>query len=167
MQGSVDLAGNVSMRLAGPADRQFLDDLFHDTRSFIYEFSGAEDDYKRMVVEHQHSIRNTGYETTYPNAFDFIVEDAGTRVGRIQLDFANDVVHIIDVALISAARGKGIGEAVLRGIQRTATATGANVTLTCRHDNMLARQLYDKIGFELLERFPDADRMIWYCRKIL
>ena len=54
MQGSVDLAGNVSMRLAGPADQQFLNDLFHDTRNFIYEFSGAEDDYKRMVVEHQH-----------------------------------------------------------------------------------------------------------------
>ncbi len=167
MQGSVDLAGNVSMRLAGPADKQFLEDLFHDTRSFIYDHSAAEHDYKRMVVEHQHSIRNTGYENAFPNAFYFIVEDAGTRVGRAQLDFSYDVVHVIDVALIAAARGKGIGKAVIRGIQRTAAVTGANVTLTCRHDNMLARQLYDKVGFELLERGPMDDRMIWYCRKII
>lgn len=162
MQGQVEFNGNISMRLAGPSDKAFLSTLFHQTRNFIYEYADAEDDYKRMVVEHQERFRETGYGTDFPNSMDFVIEDAGTRIGRVQIDFSDDVVHVVDIAIIAQARGKGVGEEVLRGVQRVAAVNRSPVLLSCAHDNVPAQQLYAKLGFQLYQAGPTSSRLIWY-----
>lgn len=162
MQGQVRFDGNISMRLAGPGDKAFLSTLFHQTRDFIYEYADAEDDYKHFVVEQQEGLRETGYGGDYPNSMDFVIEDTGVAIGRVQIDFTDNLIHVLDVAIQKNARGRGVGETVLRGIQRTATASGAPVTLSCARNNLAARRLYAKLGFELHQSGSMHDRLIWH-----
>lgn len=162
MQGQVQFDGNISMRLAGPGDAAFLSTLFHQTRNFIYEYADASDDYKHFVVEHQEGLREKGYGNDHPNSMDFVIEDAGVMIGRVQLDFSNEQIHVVDIAIKSTSQGRGIGEIVIRGIQRTAAITGGPVTLSCARNNLIARQLYTKLGFALDFAGPMHDRLIWY-----
>ena len=162
MQGQIEFNGNISMRPAGPSDKAFLSTLFHQTRDFIYRFADAEDDYKRMVVEHQEQLRETGYGTDFPNAMDFVIEDTGTSIGRVQIDFSDDVVHVVDIAIIAPAQGKGVGESVLRGVQRAAAVNGTPVLLACAHNNTPAQHLYAKLGFQLHQAGSISNRLIWY-----
>ena len=56
--------------------------------------------------------------------------------------------HITNVAVHPDWRGKGAGEAVLRGLMQVAANLGADyLTLEVRRSNVAAQGLYHKLGF--------------------
>jgi ribosomal-protein-alanine N-acetyltransferase len=60
-----------------------------------------------------------------------------------------DEAHITNIAVREDFRGKGLGERLLRELQRTAAFFGSNsMTLEVRVSNERAQNLYRKLGFK-------------------
>lgn len=162
MTQTIRSSSNVRLRPATTADQAQLSQLFHQTRNFIHEYLDAEYDYKQSLIEQQESFRTIGYQNQYPNALDFVIEHQNTFVGRVTLDFSAERIHLIDIALIKDAQGKGFGEAVIKDIQAAASSSGAPVSLSLSIENIYAYKLYRKMGFITESQHGAFQRMTWH-----
>lgn len=62
-----------------------------------------------------------------------------------------DEAHVTNVAVESAFRGRGFGEAMMNGLMERARAQGCRrMTLEVRRGNLVAQNLYRKLGFSQL-----------------
>ena len=80
-------------------------------------------------------------------------DDSGTIVGTLTLVLYRIptalMARIEDAVVDSAARGRGVGEALVREALRVATAAGARgVGLNSRPEREAANRLYRRLGFE-------------------
>lgn len=58
------------------------------------------------------------------------------------------LLNIHDLAVAPAARGQGVGRALLRAVEQEARQLGGcKITLEVRSDNALAQGLYESVGF--------------------
>ena len=68
--------------------------------------------------------QNASYGANYPNARFEIVEHAGAPIGRIVTARTPDAVLIVDIALISSWRRRGIGASLVNGVLDEAREAG-------------------------------------------
>jgi len=97
-------------------DFDFIEALYLSTRDAELALSGWPEAEKNAFLTQQHRAQHHHYQTYYPNAERLILERAGAPIGRLYLDPWPRELRIIDIALVPAARGQGIGEAVLRDV---------------------------------------------------
>ena len=69
-----------------------------------------------------------------------------TPIGRLYLDRRGPELRIVDIALFSEHRGRGIGGAVLSDLIDEATIGGVPVRIHVERDNP-ALALYQRLGF--------------------
>ena len=83
---------------------------------------------------------------------DYVVAtDADGVVAYAGLDLGGDVADIMTVAVAPGARGTGLGMALVGELESKAVAAGAAyVMLEVRDDNVPAKNLYARRGFEIL-----------------
>ncbi len=81
-------------------------------------------------------------------------DEAGEPVGYFVLTWGYDLewngrdAFLTELFLLPSARGAGLGQAALAGIEDIAVAHGARALhLLVRHDNVVARRLYRRAGF--------------------
>jgi ribosomal-protein-alanine N-acetyltransferase len=75
-------------------------------------------------------------------------EDGGVE-GYAGLDHGGDVADVMTVAVVPDRRGGGLGDLLLEELLRRAADGGArSVMLEVRADNVAARRLYERHGFE-------------------
>lgn len=82
---------------------------------------------------------------------DYVValDAAGLVVGYAGLDVAGETADVMTIATTTAARGRGVGRALLTELGRRAGAHGAvALLLEVRADNETALRLYRAAGFE-------------------
>ena len=92
----------------------------------------------------------------HTSTFALVAEENGTACGvavcvlGFSTFYAMPLVNLHDLAVLPAARGKGIGRILLAGVEDEAKRRGAcKVTLEVRPDNLIARNLYEAMDFEL------------------
>lgn len=156
-----NLPDGLSLRLAQSSDNAFLESLYHSTRDDL-RLIDAEDDFIEDLITKQHNIQTQGNATHYPNAYHFVVEKLGDRIGRVIVDFGHNEIKILGIAFITVARGKGYGSGVLQGLQQAAAKTGAPLVLEAMHNHPKVKLLYTKLGFVVEQTNAIADRMVWY-----
>lgn len=85
---------------------------------------------------------------------DYVVAaDAGTLIGYGGLDHGGEVSDVMTVAVAPAARGRGLGRALLDELERRARRRDAgHVMLEVRADNAAATGLYESAGYATLNR---------------
>lgn len=80
----------------------------------------------------------------------FVLEVGGEVVGYCGMWIIMDEAHITNIAVHSTYRGRGLGEWMLRYAIEFSTLYGAEkMTLEVRASNVVAQQLYKKLGFEV------------------
>lgn len=91
-----------------------------------------------------------------PVAFANCIESFSTFKGRA-------VVNIHDFAVIPEARGQGVSQRLIAGIEEAAKARGAcKLTLEVLEGNKIAQNAYVKAGFKGYELDPEMGRaMFW------
>ena len=167
MFGTVDLPHGVSLRPSRSGDRAF-ERMVHDASRWDLWLADADPDEIRDIVAMQHTAQSEGYGHQFPDALYFIIEKTGTACGRLVLDFSGNTVHVVDIALIPEAQGKGIGPCVLQAVQNIAGQIGAPVVLMTQTMNTPALRLYKKLGFQLLDRpNPAYVRLSWTMPKAI
>lgn len=74
----------------------------------------------------------------------------GVAAGRLYVDRADGEVTVVDIALLTEHRGRGVGDALLRKVIRDADRAGVPVTLHVERHNP-ALGLYGRLGFEVAD----------------
>jgi ribosomal protein S18 acetylase RimI-like enzyme len=115
----------------------------------------------RPLIEMQYRSRCAEYRKNFPcSRQEIVVDDEGRSVGHILLYEAPDHVHIVDLAILLAYRGRGLGGAVLQFILERAKVDGRTVTLQVSPHSP-ARSLYQHLGFVTTGEAPLAAEMEW------
>lgn len=78
-----------------------------------------------------------------------VAEEDGKLIGFCGMWLVIDAAQITNVAVVETARGRGIGEALMREAIRVACEANMDVmSLEVRVTNKVAQNLYRKLGFE-------------------
>lgn len=150
----------VVLRPERESDRAFLRALHASFHDHWPGHEGRPDAVWAAVVDQQFELQSRHYRMNFPGAEYWIVEDAAVAVGRLYLHAGPSEIRVMDIALVPDARGRGLGESLLRGVIDRARAAAARVTLEVEAANP-ARRLYARLGFR--EVVVDGPRvsMVW------
>lgn len=101
---------------------------------------------RRQLVLMQFEAQAAGYAAEWPGHAHDIVTLAGAPVGQQRVHRGAEALHLIDISLGAASRGRGLGTALLRALQDEAAARGLPLRLAVMQGNPAAR-LYARLGF--------------------
>lgn len=141
---------DVTLRPVVPGDRAFLVGVYAATRAEELDQVDWPAGAREAFVSMQFDAQDQHYRTASPEGSFDVVEVAGQPAGRLYVDRRPTDVRIIDIALLPAFRGAGIGTALLRGAMEEAAASGRTVSIHVEATNRAA-ELYERLGFRLLE----------------
>ncbi|BCQ62769.1 MULTISPECIES: GNAT family N-acetyltransferase [Pseudomonas] len=147
----VTLPAGARLRPQSADDLAFLRELFVSRRwDEVSAVPGWSDAQRRAFLHNQAELQHQHYERHYPEAQWLIVEQAGQPIGRLCLHRHATEQRIVDIALLPAWHGQGLGTRLLRAILAQADAQGHNSSLSVETASR-ARRLYQRLGFEPIE----------------
>lgn len=152
MSESVSLlpGDGISLRAAKEDDEEFLSRVYASTRETELMLTNWSDEQKAEFCRMQFHAQSTDYRGNYPNAQYSVIEQGGAPVGRLIVDRRAQIIHITDIALLSEARGRGIGTKLLRELMEEASAAGKALSIHVEKFNPALR-LYVRLGFRPIE----------------
>lgn len=153
--------GDLVVRPSVEQDGLFLQALYHSARPDLQWIDG-EQEFVNMVIDQQQHVQEQGIGNNFPGAMHYVVEKLGTPIGALVTDFGHNEIRVLYLAFIPAARGKGHGRTVLKGVQQAAEQIRCPVATVVWANNPHARQHYLALGFQTEERDVAAERMVWY-----
>ena len=128
----------------------------------VYDF-GIDADLGPFLVM-QFNAQHSYYQEHYRGAAFQVIMHDGQPIGRLYMVRWPDELRIIDIALLSAHRGRGVGTTILGAILAEGRRLGLPVRIHVERFNPALR-LYTRLGFRqaadkgvyyLLECVPDA-----------
>lgn len=146
----------ITLRPIRPDDEAFLYRVYASTREdelAVLDWDRAQkEEFLRMQFRAQHTF----YLEQFTQAqFDLIVLD-GEPVGRLYVDRRSDEIRIVDIALLTEHRRRGIGSRLLNDLLAEARAAGLPVRIHVEQNNP-ALGLYHRLGFRRI-----ADKGVYF-----
>ena len=151
-----------TLRGAATGDLPFLRELYADTRAAELAPVPWPDATKRHFLDDQFALQHQHYVLHYADADFLVIELDGVPVGRLYAmrqpsrDFS-----IVDISLLPAWRGQGIGSMLIRDLQREASVAVRPLWLHVSMHNPSARRLYERLGFKDDGFEGPYQRMCW------
>jgi ribosomal protein S18 acetylase RimI-like enzyme len=140
----------IELRDAEPSDEALLIAVYGSTREDELTMTDWEEDRKREFVEQQFRAQDLYYRANYANASYQVILVDDQPAGRLYVARWPDEIRIMDIALLAAFRGRGVGTHLLTDLQREATAEGKPLRIHVERFNP-ALSLYGRLGFRLVE----------------
>jgi len=140
----------IVLRTEADADTDFLAALYADTRAeelAPVQWPEAE---KARFLRSQFALQRQHYRAHYEGAEFLVLEQDGERIGRLYLHSGAREIRLMDIAVVRALRGRGIGSRLLAALLAHAATVGRQITLHVEPGNP-ARQWYERMGFERVE----------------
>lgn len=141
-------------------DLPFVASLYASTRREELAATDWPQELQDAFLAQQHEAQHNFYRANYVGAEWLIIEREGEAVGRLYRVIWPREIRVIDISLIPAARGSGIGGGILAAIQDEARALRKAVSIHVEKNNR-ARSLYLRLGFEVIEDKGVYDLMEW------
>jgi len=139
----------IGLRAITPDDLGFLYQVYASTRADELAPLDWNDEQKAAFLAMQFKAQHTYYQEQFPRAsFDMIMLD-GEPIGRLYLERREDEIRIIDIALLSAYRNRGIGSAFLEAVIAEAARIALPIRIHVEQFNPALR-LYTKLGFRIV-----------------
>lgn len=80
---------------------------------------------------------------------------------------ARPLVNLHDVAVTSAARGRGVAKALLAAVEESAREKGCcRLTLEVLEGNLAAKTLYEAVGYRPVRYADDAGAALFYAKPL-
>jgi GNAT superfamily N-acetyltransferase len=136
----------ITLRPARPDDTPFLLEVYASTRTDELAALAWEDSMRDSFLRMQGEAQDADVRRRHPSA-DFLVivadgQDAG-RLYRVLLE--DSELRLLDVALVPAWRGRGIGSRLLEELVEECRIQDWLLSLHVERDNP-ARRLYERVG---------------------
>ena len=141
-------------------DREFLVQLYASTRLeelAPVHWSQAQ---KLQFLRAQFEAQDCHYRTHYADTKRRVIRRDGKRAGRLYLQYRDDELRIVDIALLPEYRGRGIGTELLTRVLNEARASGKAVRIHVEKNNP-AYRLYRRAGFGKIEDKGVYDLLEW------
>lgn len=136
----------TQLRPALPGDDGLFLALVADARRAELALAATAEQREQLLAL-QHRAQMAGYRGAHPDAELSVVEVDGVAIGRLFTALIDDAeLRVLDIALLPAWRGQGIGERLLRDLFAAADREGRVVSLHVEIRNP-ARRLYERLGF--------------------
>jgi ribosomal protein S18 acetylase RimI-like enzyme len=140
---------SISLRPATADDRDFLLTVFASTRTDELAALSANPAQAQAFIEMQFRIQQQDYEARYPAADNHIILVEGQSAGRMLVDRTGEMLALVDIALLSNYRNRGIGSFLIRQLLGEGIALKKAVRLSVFKINPAIR-LYDRLGFSVV-----------------
>lgn len=138
--------GLVFRRMRPEADLPFLFRLYASTREDELAPVPWNAEQKAAFLAQQFQAQHSHYMQHMPQADWMVIELDGQPVGRLYLDTRESELRIVDIALMPAQRGRGLGRAILTDVLELAERGGRGVGIHVEQFNP-AMRLYQRLGF--------------------
>jgi len=149
-------AFGISYRPTRDADLPFVAALYATTRAEEVAATGWPAPMQAAFLEQQHQAQHRHYRAVYPDAEWLLIEQGGVPIGRLYLAERDEMLLLVDIALLPEARGSGLGTAILADLLAAETRP---VQLHVDRRNP-ARRLYERFGFERVDEDATRLRMV-------
>ncbi len=153
-------AAGLTFRPITDADLPFLARLYGSTRVDELALTDWSDAQKAAFISMQFSAQHAHYQKHYVGSDFFVIERGGEPIGRLYLARWKAEHRIVDIALLPAYRGTGLGTALLTDLLDEAAAVGKAVTIHVEKFNP-AMSLYRRLGFVAAGEEGAYDLMRW------
>jgi ribosomal protein S18 acetylase RimI-like enzyme len=153
-------AGAVILRPATDGDRDHLLAVYASTRQEELDQVVWPPGAREAFLAQQFAAQDHEYRRHNPDGSFDVIEVDGVPAGRLYVDRRPGDLRIVDIALLPAYRGRGIGAMLVRGLQEAAASEGRIVSIHVEHSNRAAA-LYERLGFKLAEDLGVYRRMEW------
>ena len=137
---------DIALRTATDADMDFLREVFSSTRIHEFMSAGLPAEQIESLLAGQFLTQHDYYRRHYLHGRFDIIMQGERNVGRLYHDWSGDVVRVIDIALLPAYRGAGIGTRLMRAIVAEAASKRMPLQLYVEFTNPV-RTLYRRLGF--------------------
>jgi ribosomal protein S18 acetylase RimI-like enzyme len=150
----------VTLRHSTPDDRAHLLAVYSSTR--VEELDQVEwpPGAREAFLEMQFAAQDHEYRRLNPHGSFDVIEVDGEPAGRLYVDRRPGDLRIVDIALLPAYRGSGIGGRLVCELQTQAAAEGRIVSIHVEAHNRATR-LYERFGFAVAEDLGVYRRMEW------
>jgi GNAT superfamily N-acetyltransferase len=155
----------VVLRPITPDDTPFLRDLYASTRADELQVTTWTEAERRAFCDSQFALQDTCYRQTYPHARFDVIESARRPVGRFLVATGSDATEVLDIALTSAERGRGLGTLLIRWTQARSAASGRTVILMVEPGSP-AERLYQRLGFHLRTDGEFHRELVWQAEAV-
>ena len=140
----------VTLRPATVEDVPLLQRVYASTREEELAQVAWSEEQKSAFVEMQFRAQDTDYHTNYPDAAYDVILRNGTPAGRLYVQRGTSEICILDIALLPAHRGAGIGGALLRELIAESSRVEKPLVIYVEKFNR-AQTLYRRLGFVEME----------------
>jgi ribosomal protein S18 acetylase RimI-like enzyme len=130
------------LRVATPADDGWQLAIYASTRADEMAMTGWPAEQCEAFLRQQHEAQQRHYAQHFPRAICQLILVGDALAGRLWLDERGDRLHILDIALLPAWRGQGLGTRCLRALAKS----GRRLSIQVEIHNP-ARRLYERLGF--------------------
>lgn len=139
-----------SLRPMTDGDMAFAEALYAADRAAEFAASGWPADTLALFLRDQFRLRHRHYRQCYPAANWLIVEAGGAAIGHLCTDETAHRIHVVDITLLPAERGRGHGTAILTDLLAAASRKRKPVSMHVERTNR-ALGLYLRLGFVEVE----------------
>jgi ribosomal protein S18 acetylase RimI-like enzyme len=138
-----------------PEDGELLFRVYASTREDELRPVPWSDVEKEVFLRSQFEAQDRWWHENYADTSWEVIEMDGEAAGRLYVSRWPGEIRIVDIALLPAFRGRGVGTSLLRGLFEEANQSGRPVTIHVEMNNR-ARGLYERLGFR-----PVAERGVY------
>ncbi|WP_167760258.1 GNAT family N-acetyltransferase [Paraburkholderia pallida] len=142
-----DRHAELRLRHAHEGDRALLYAVFESTRAAEFAQAGWSSERVAALLAEQFSMQDAYYRRQYPHGRFDVVMLGETAIGRLYHDWHGSEARLIDIALLPAHRGAGIGARLVRAFVAQAAQRAMPVLLYVEMNNPV-QGFYRRLGFE-------------------
>ncbi|MBU0969731.1 MAG: GNAT family N-acetyltransferase [Proteobacteria bacterium] len=148
-----------------PEDMLLLQHIFATSRDYETQAYGFPEPDLTRFLTHQFLLQHHQYMAT-PDAQFYIIESLnGDPLGRFYLrQMPYPEIRVMDIAVLPAHRGKGIGKQLFKQIMDQAEKKGQRVSIHVDQNNP-SHGFYENLGFGFVQVDGIYDLMVWPARQ--
>ena len=132
------------MRPAVAEDGFFLRQVYASTRNAELSTVGWTDQQREAFLDMQFNAQSR----CYPKADNRIVLLRDSPIGRMLINTTEEMISLVDIALLEPYRNAGIGSALIQALQERALAQRKPIRLHVLASSRAIR-LYERLGFSI------------------
>ncbi|CAM3846807.1 GNAT family acetyltransferase [Pseudomonas reidholzensis] len=136
---------HLGLRPQTEADWPFLRALFVSRRWAEACAAPGWGDAQRLAFLHsQAELQQRHYAEHFPSAAFLLIEQQQAPIGRLCIQHGAEALHLVDIALLPAWQGQGIGTALIQAMLREAGDLPCTLHVEAFSP---AQRLYQRLGF--------------------
>ena len=140
----------IRLRQVEEKDTTFIEAVYGSTRADELNLTKWPEQQKRAFIIMQSMAQLTEYKKNYPGAIYQIIIYKKKSAGRFYTWETDNEIRLIDITLLPAFRGKGIGTHLLQELIKKSNAVQKKLSLHVEPGNP-ALKLYQRLGFSYIK----------------